>query len=96
MKTQCNGQKLEFQQLASRDVEAQFDGGTISSEGGSLSLREVEQKYSVIRKFAECFSDHRDPARTEHTARELLAQRVVGLCSAYEDLDDHAELRPIR
>lgn len=93
MTTQCSGEKLEFQDVGSRRVEGQFDGGIITSDGGSLLLREIEEKYHLILQFAECFGDHRDPEKTEHSVRELLAQRVMGLCQGYEDLNDHEELR---
>jgi hypothetical protein len=74
-------------------VVARFDGGTLSSDGGVVLLGEVERRLGILRRFAECFSDHRDPATTEHSVYELVAQRVLGLALAYEDLNDHDELR---
>lgn len=47
----------------------------------------------MLRQFAECFTDHRDPRRIEHTVLELVAQRVYGLTLGYEDLNDHDDLR---
>lgn len=47
----------------------------------------------VIRQFAACFTDHRDPDRIEHTVEELLGQRVLGIICGYEDLNDHERLR---
>jgi hypothetical protein len=79
--------------LGSRQVLADFDGGDISSDGGALLLRETEQLTGVIRQFAACFTDHRDPDLTEHTAEELIAQRVYALALGYEDLNDHDDLR---
>lgn len=93
MTTQCSGDKLRFQDLGSRKVEAQFDGGRISTEGGSLFFRQIEEKYGLILQFSKCFEDHRDPDKIEHSVRELLAQRIVALCQGYEDLNDHEELR---
>jgi hypothetical protein len=74
-------------------VRGGFNGGTISSDGGGLLLREVEQRTKVIEQFAECFDDHRQPERIEHTVRELVAQRVYALALGYEDLNDHDQLR---
>jgi hypothetical protein len=74
-------------------VVARFDGGDITSDGGSLLLRELEARTGIIRDFAACFIDHRDPERIEHTVEELVAQRVYGLALGYEDLNDHDELR---
>lgn len=42
LKTECRGEQLEFQGLGKRVVAGRFDGGVISSDGGSLLLREVE------------------------------------------------------
>jgi hypothetical protein len=56
-------------------------------------LREVERKTGIIRRFAGCFSDHRNPDLIEHTVEQLVAQRVMGLALGYEDLIDHDDLR---
>ena len=74
-------------------MRADFSGGAITSDGGGLLLREVEKRTGIVARFAECFRDHRDRERIEHTVRELVAQRVYGLALGYEDLNDHEELR---
>jgi hypothetical protein len=79
--------------LGRREVVADFDGGDISSDGGALLLRKTEELTGIIRQFAACFTDHRDPDRIEHRVEELLAQRVYGLALGYEDLNDHDDLR---
>ncbi len=91
--TQCIPTALPFHDLGTRPVLASFDGGTITSDGGGLLLREVEAHFRFVEQFARCFTDHRDPDRTEHTLLELLKQRVFGLCLGYEDLNDHDTLR---
>jgi hypothetical protein len=74
-------------------VVAAFDGGTITSDAGALLLREVDAANRTIEQFASCFTDHRDPAYVEHSVKDLLSQRVIGLCLGYEDTVDHDELR---
>jgi hypothetical protein len=74
-------------------VVARFDGGAISSDGGGLLLRAVERSTGIIRQFARCFTDHRDPDLIEHPTKDLIAQRVYALALGYEDLNDHDELR---
>src|SRR3954451_16362271 len=93
MTTECNPTYLDFPMLGSRQVLADFDGGDISSDGGALLLRETERLTGVIRQFAACFTDHRNPDLTEHTVEELIAQRVYALALGYEDLNDHDDLR---
>lgn len=93
MQTECNTERLDFQPLATREVRGLFDGGAITSDAGALLLREVEAKLGIIGRFADCFTDHRDPQRIEHTVGQLIAQRVYGLALGYEDLNDHDQLR---
>jgi len=93
VKTECTPYLFEFQPLASRNVTARFDGGTITSDAGGLLLREVEGKAGIIRGFAECFDDFRDPEKIDFTVVELLKQRIFGIALGYEDLNDHEQLR---
>ncbi len=93
MKTECTAAQMEFQGVGRRKVEAAFDGGHLSSEGGALLLREADARFSIIERFAACFTDYRDPELVEHRLDELLRQRVFGLALGYEDLNDHDTLR---
>jgi Transposase DDE domain group 1 len=93
MTAECNQFVLGFHPLKRREIRAQFDGGAISSDGGGLLLREVEKRIGILHQFATCFTDYRNADLTEHTVKELVAQRVYGLALGYEDLNDHEELR---
>jgi hypothetical protein len=93
MLTECNTREFDFQGLGSRAVTARFDGGAITSDAGGLLLRELEAKAGIIRRFATCFDDHRDPELVEHTVYDLLAQRIFAIALGYEDLNDHDTLR---
>jgi hypothetical protein len=93
MTTECNQKELGFHPLKRRQIRAEFDGGAITTDGGGLLLREVEKRTGVLRQFAACFTDYRNPDLIEHTVEELVAQRVYGLALGYEDLNDHEELR---
>jgi hypothetical protein len=84
---------LDFPVPGSRQVVASFDGGDISSDGGSLLLRKTEELTAIIRQFARCFIDHRNPELIEHSLEHLVAQRVYALALGYEDLNDHDDLR---
>ena len=61
MTTACNTGSVLFQGLGRREVVARFDGGTITSDAGALLLRETERITGIVRQFAACVSDHRDP-----------------------------------
>ena len=91
--TECKQQIFGFQALKSRKVTVDFAGGYLSSDGGGLFLREVEERHRIIHKLCECFTDHRHQGYTDHKVRELVAQRINALALGYEDLNDHDRLR---
>ena len=91
--TDCNSQQHDFQANGRRRVVGAFDGGNVTSDAGGLLLREVVRGSGIIDRFALCFTDHRDPELIEHTVRNLLAQRTVGIALVYEDLNDHDRIR---
>ncbi len=93
METQCNAGRMEFHGLGARRVVGRFDGGRISSDGGSVLLREVESRTHILKRLAGCFIDHRDPELIEHSVESLIEQRVYGMALGYEDLNDHDTLR---
>ncbi|MGB2808665.1 MAG: IS1380 family transposase [Sedimentisphaerales bacterium] len=93
MKTQCKPEAFLFQTKNRRRLVAHFNGGNICSDAGGLLLQQTERITGIIRKFAGCFSDHRDPGLIEHSVEELVAQRIYALALGYEDLNDHDELR---
>jgi len=82
-----------FQDLGSRKVAADFSGGTLSSDGGVLLLRQVDVNLGLTQTLAQCFCDSRQQVYVDHSVRQLLAQRLYGLALGYEDLNDHERLR---
>jgi hypothetical protein len=93
MQTDCTAVQLEFQGLGRRRVEAAFDAGHVTSDAGSLLLREVALATKMMERVAGCFRDARDPSRVEHDLASLVGQRIFGLALGYEDLNDHDHLR---
>ena len=65
----------------------------MTSDGGGILLREIEEQFGFIKRFAACFTDYRNPESIEHPVVDLLKQRLFGLCLGYEDLNDHDWLR---
>ena len=79
MIAECTQQAFEFHKAGRREVVGRFDGGFISSDGGGVLLREVEQQARIVERFAACFTDHRDPDRIQHPLEHLVGQRVFGV-----------------
>ncbi len=93
MKTECTPKQLEFDGVGRRRLVATFDADHISSDGGLVLLHRTDRRFGLMRKFAACFRDLRDPELIHHSVEELVRQRVFGIACGYEDLVDHATLR---
>jgi hypothetical protein len=72
---------------------AKFDGGLLSSDGGVLALREVEQRLRVADRLAACIDDPRAPDQITHTLADIIRFRLLMISAGYEDGNDAAELR---
>jgi len=90
--TQCSETRVHFKRLGGRDVVADFSGGRLTSDAGALLLGKVDEALGLTERFAELFTDYRDPDSTEHPVLDLVRQRVYGIALGYEDLNDHDEL----
>ncbi len=86
-------QPLLFTDLGPRRVVADFSGGTLSTEGGALLLRQVDAQLGLTDALARCFQDGRDQRFVDHSLKHLLTQRIYGVALGYEDLNDHERLR---
>jgi hypothetical protein len=91
--TECKNQPLLFQELGSRKVVSDFSGGTLSSDGGVLLVRQVDGRMGLTKALAQCFTDRRDQVFIDHSVQELVTQRVYGMALGYEDINDHDVLR---
>lgn len=91
--TQNNQITLPFASLSGKKVIADFEGGTQSSDGGVLFLREVERSVGVIRRLARALRDRRHPGYVDHSLEDLLSQRVFQITCGYEDANDSNDLR---
>jgi hypothetical protein len=84
---------LPFARLAGKNLQADFDGGTLSSDGGVLFLREIEARVGVIRRLVGALHDPRDGRYTDHSYEELLSQRIFQIACGYDDGNDCNTLR---
>ena len=91
--TDCTLESIEFPPVKKRQIEANFGGGEVSSNGGVLLLRQVDRRVGLLDAVARRVRDPRSPLLIQHSLASLLKQRVYGLCLGHEDLNDHHELR---
>lgn len=91
--TECTTTPIEFSRLKRKKIQADFHGGTLTSDAGAVLLREVDRGLGLIDALNACIPDPRHPDLIVHPQRTLLAQRIFGIGLGYEDLNDHHTLR---
>lgn len=90
---ECPSQLSAFGKLGKRKIVADFNGGSLTSDGGLLLIQQIGEHFQLTQIFAKCFSDLRDPSRIQHALSDLVAQRIYGIIQGYEDVNDHDYLR---
>jgi Transposase DDE domain group 1 len=81
-----------FETAARLPLEAAFDGGRLTSDGGLPWLAEAEAALGVCVTLARCIPDwRRGPVR--HSLQTLVQQRVFQIACGYADQNDAATLR---
>ena len=91
--TKCYQRSFEFPRVNRRIVEARFDGGDITSDGGVLLLRQADRLTGLSDSIARALSDPRRRASCDHDVPGLVRQRLYAIALGYEDLNDHDGLR---
>lgn len=91
--TKSKSEFLSFTRSTGREVAANFSGGNISSDGGILLLREIDNKLGLTKQVVNILPDSRRQSSVTHDMLTMLRQRVFGLAAGYEDLNDHDTLR---
>ena len=84
---------LDFPRVKKRKIRVNFEGGEVTSDAGSLLLKQAEEKLNLLKKASQFFIDERDPSKIRHKILTMLSQRVFGIALGYEDLNDHTFLR---
>jgi len=85
--------KLNLFSIQGKDIELSFSGDRISSDGGLLLLREVDNQLNLLSSASKCILDERDKRYIDHSVKELLKQRVFQIAASYEDCNDCNDLR---
>jgi len=91
--TKCSIEQIEFPTLKNRRIVCDFTGGDVSSDGGSVLLRQADRQLGLIKQVTKNLNDPRNKTRCIHSLDSMLRQRVYGIALGYEDLNDHLTLR---
>ena len=79
--------------IAGKELHARFDGGRLSSDGGVLLLREIENGLGLAERLSSCMKDARDPLSLRHSLADMIRARMFAIACGYEDCDDLDALR---
>lgn len=71
-----------------KSLELTYSGEKVSSDGGLLLLKEVDNQVGIIEGLNGCIQDTRDQRYIDHTVKSILAQRIFQIASGYEDAND--------
>ena len=78
------GERVDFD----RRVRLEFRGSQLSSDGGLLVIRELDDALGLSDLAAGVVSDSRKGANTTHRLEGLFRQSVYGRLAGYEDVND--------
>jgi len=79
--------------IKDRNIELSFSGDRMSSDGGLLLLRELDNQLNLLSSASNCIFDGRDLRYIDYSVKELLTQRVFQIAAGYEDCNDCNDLR---
>src|SRR5919106_5463882 len=88
----CATNEMRFETQAALTLEATFDGGRITSDGGLLWLAEVDSEMGLCEAVSECVPEWRT-RKGRHSLLSLVRQRVFQIACGYEDQNDSDTLR---
>jgi hypothetical protein len=87
----CATLKMRFE-TTPLALEAAFDGGKLTSDGGLIWLAEMDEELGVCEKIASHVPEWRGPS-LRHSLVRLVRQRVLQIACGYEDQNDSDTLR---
>jgi hypothetical protein len=88
----CATPKTRFETETPLALEAAFDGGRLTSDGGIAWLAEVDSKMGLCEAIAEHLPEWRR-CGARHSMVALVKQRVFQVACGYEDQNDADSLR---
>jgi len=89
----CATSKMRFETSTKLALEAAFDGGRLTSDGGLTWLAEMDKELGVVCKAVAKHLPEWRTRRGRHSLLSLLKQRVFQIACGYEDQNDSDFLR---
>src|SRR6202140_1865250 len=81
-------QNQPFQLLFNASLKADSQGSRVTSDGGLILVRELDERSGLERLIEEHLSDSRQGLNKQFMLADLLRQSVPSRLAGYEDLND--------
>jgi hypothetical protein len=88
----CATRKMRFETQTALALEAAFDGGRLTSDGGLLWLAKADSELGLCEAISEYVPEWRK-RKGRHSLTSLVRQRIFQIACGYEDQNDSNSLR---
>ncbi len=85
-------QTVIFPELFGKPAHVIFDQPELTTDGGSLLLKAVDDRLGLTDAMTQSLRDSRSADRIVHSFHDLFRQRVYGLVCGYADVNDVARI----
>ena len=85
-------QSVLFPALLGKPVHVGFDEPLVTSDGGTLLVKAVDESLGLTASLMGDLSDRRQSSKVQHSRLDLFRQRVFGLVCGYADVNDVARI----
>lgn len=86
-------QSVILEDLLPKPVKVAFCEPDLTSNGGALLLKQLDESLGLTQQLADCIRDDRDPSKVTHDVLSLVRQRMFGICCGFEDANDVARYK---
>jgi hypothetical protein len=85
-------QNQPFQLSFNPSLKVDFQGSRVSSDGGLLLVRELDERFGLSTLIGENIMDDRRGKNTQLPLSDLLGQSIYSRLAGYEDVNDAERL----
>ena len=89
-------ERKPFQLTFNGLLKVDFQGSLVTSDGGLILVRELDERLGLRKLMGEHLTDSRQGTNKQFTFADLLPQSVYSRLAGYEDLNDAERWRSIR
>ncbi len=86
-------QTVLFPDLFAKPLVAAFDTPQLSSDGGAILLKAVDERFGLTTRLAACIPERRQVGKVEHDLPALIRQRCYAMACGHPDTNDAARLK---